>query len=83
MNPDSTAAFLAKLGSVFDVDPNSVTLDFAVADRWDSMAVLATIALIDEQFDVTVPVDGLTGCTSVAELLTLVSQNVDQRAHVE
>jgi len=82
MSPDSTAGFLAELASVFDVDSSVVTPDFAVGHRWDSMAVLATIALIDEQFDVTVPVDGLTGCTTVAELLTLVRQSVGQRAQV-
>jgi len=42
--------------------------------------VLSMIALIDEEFDVTVPVDDLTGCTSVADVLALVSDSIDQRS---
>jgi acyl carrier protein len=83
VNPEITAGFLAKLAGVFELDSSAVTPDFVVGERWDSMAVLATIALIDEQFDVTVPIDGLTGCTSVADLLTLVRHSVDQRAHAQ
>ena len=80
MNAESTTGFLARLAEVFEVDPAMVQPDFSVAGRWDSLAVLATIALIDEQFDVTVPIDELTGCTSVADLLALVSQSVEHRS---
>jgi acyl carrier protein len=80
MNPESTTRFLAKLAEVFEVDPGTVQRDFSVAGRWDSLAVLSTIAVIDEQFDVTVPVDELTGCTSVADVLALVSQSVEHRS---
>jgi acyl carrier protein len=80
MNPESTTRFLAKLAEVFEVEPGAVQPDFSVAERWNSMAVLLTIALIDEQFDVTVPVDELTGCTSVADVLALVGQSVEHRS---
>jgi acyl carrier protein len=80
MNPESTTRFLAKLAEVFEVDPGTVQPDFSVAERWNSMAVLLTIALIDEQFEVTVPVDELTGCTSVADVLALVGQSVEHRS---
>ena len=80
MNADKTTTFLAGLADVFEVDPGTVQSDFSVAERWDSLAVLATIALIDEQFDVTVPIDELTACRSVADVLTLIGQSVDQRS---
>jgi acyl carrier protein len=82
MNPEIPAGFLEKLAVVFEVDSTTVTPDFSVAERWDSMAVLAIVALIDEHFDVTVPIDGLTGCASVADVLNLVHQSVDERAQV-
>jgi acyl carrier protein len=80
MNAESTTGFLARLAEVFEVDPALVQPDFSVAGRWDSLAVLATIALIDEQFDVTVPIDELTGCASVADVLALVRQSVEHRS---
>jgi len=80
MNADKTTTLLAGLADVFEVDPGTVQSDFSVAERWDSLAVLATIALIDEQFDVTVPIDELTACRSVADVLTLIGQSVDQRS---
>jgi acyl carrier protein len=82
MSPDIPAGFLEQLATVFEVDSTAVTPDFSVAERWDSMAVLAIVALIDEHFDVTVPIDGLTSCASVADVLSLVQQSVDHRAQV-
>jgi len=80
MDAERTTGFLVRLAEVFEVDPATVQHDFSVAGRWDSLAVLATIALIDEQFDVTVPIDELTGCASVADVLTLVGQSVEHRS---
>ena len=65
---------------MFEVDANTVTPDFPLAARWDSVAVLTAIALIDEQFDVTVPPDELTRCASAADVLALVDQSVGLRA---
>jgi len=74
MDAEINRRFLAKLADVLEVDAARVRPDFSLADRWDSVTVLATMALIDEQVAVTVPPDELTRCTSVAELLTLVDQ---------
>ncbi|HEV8240565.1 MAG TPA: hypothetical protein VGS57_14445 [Thermoanaerobaculia bacterium] len=38
---------------------------------WDSMEVLATIALLDQLHGVTVPTDELVRCRSAGELATL------------
>jgi acyl carrier protein len=80
MDTDISTSFLAKLADVFEVDAATVHSDFALAERWDSVAVLATMALIDEQFGVTVAPDELTRCTSVPELLALVDQGVGLRS---
>ena len=76
MDAEVSKSFLAKLADVFEVDANTVTPDFPLAARWDSVAVLTAIALIDEQFDVTVPPDELTRCASAADVLALVDQSV-------
>jgi acyl carrier protein len=76
MDADISTSFLAKLADVFEVDAATVQSEFSLAERWDSVAVLATMALIDEQFGVTVAPDELTRCTSVTEVLALVDQGV-------
>ena len=80
MDAEVIRSFAARLADVFEADPSTVQPDFQIAERWDSVAVLATIALIDEQFGVTVPSDELTRCTSVAAVLALVGQSIDQRS---
>jgi acyl carrier protein len=68
------------LAEVFETDAEAMQPAFALGARWDSVAVLATMALIDEQFDVTLPPDELTRCTCVADLLSLVDQSVIVRS---
>jgi acyl carrier protein len=80
MDADISASFLAKLADVFEVDAATVQSDFSLSERWDSVAVLATMALIDEQFGVTVAPDDLTRCASVTDLLALVDQGVGLRS---
>lgn len=71
-------AFLTKLADVLEVNKEELNEEFILksGDNWDSMAVLATIAMIDEQFGVTVPTKELTGCTSVGALLELIGRNL-------
>lgn len=80
MDADISASFLVKLADVFEVDAATVQSDFSLAGRWDSVAVLATMALIDEQFGVTVAPDDLTHCTSVTDVLALVDQGAGLRS---
>ena len=80
MDADISTRFLANLADVFEVDAATVRTDFSLAERWDSVAVLTTMALIDEQFAVTVAPDELTRCTSVTEVLALVDQGVGLRS---
>lgn len=72
-------AFLAKLGDVLQVNGGELNQDFALtADNWDSGAHLAAIALIDEEYGITVPARDLTACKSVGALLELVRQTLQQ-----
>lgn len=74
------AAFLADMAEIIEVDdPSELTDDFALgADtNWDSMAVVATIAAIDEHFDVRVPGEALRNCGSIGELLQIIAGRVE------
>ncbi len=82
MDAEVRSRFFAKLAEVFEVDPHAIQPDFALAERWDSVVVLATIAAINEQFGITVPVDELTQSTSVAELLAVVAKSAGQPSAV-
>ncbi len=74
MNTDN---FLAKLAEVLQTDPSAVNAEFRLTPEiWDSVAVLATIALIDEEFCVTVPSKELNACPSVGALMQLIQRSV-------
>lgn len=50
----------------------AVTPAFSLADaEWDSLAVMSTVALIDEHSGATVSGDELSRCTTVAGVLDL------------
>lgn len=63
------------LAEILEVEPGDLTRDFALADAtWDSMAVVSTIALIDELYDETVSADALSDCTTVGDIEDLAKQ---------
>ena len=65
--------FFGKLADAFQVNESDINEAFALhSDNLDSMAVLDIIAVIDEQFGVTVPAKQLKECMSVGALLELV-----------
>ena len=70
-------AFLVALADVLQVSPEAIHAGLALTpDNWDSMAVLATLALLDEQLGITVPTQELKACTSVGALVDLVQRTV-------
>lgn len=57
------------LAEILEVDAGEVNRDFRLEDAtWDSMAVVSTIALIDELYDVTVSADALSECQTVGDI---------------
>lgn len=66
--------FLKKLSAILEVDATLLNeqfkLDYA---NWDSLTVMATIAAIDEHFDVSVGPKQLAACSSIRDLLALIS----------
>ena len=73
----TTNAFLKDLAEVLEVNPSELEGDFELTSEvWDSLTVLATIALVDEHFDIAVDGDDLMDCTSVASLLERIQTRV-------
>ena len=65
--------FFKRLAEIFDVPEDSVDLNYKLpAEAWDSIAVLAVTAAIDEIFDVVVSVKSIEKISTVAELMRLI-----------
>ncbi len=71
----NATAFLEDLADVLEVEPEELTPEFAFGEHnWDSLAVISSIALMDEHFDVTVEGRHLQNCGSPGELLALIQE---------
>ncbi|MEP6913754.1 MAG: phosphopantetheine-binding protein [bacterium] len=69
-------AFLVKLSAILEVGADEVNEQFKLDyGNWDSLTVMATIAAIDEHFDLTVSPKELAACSSVKDLLELIRAN--------
>ncbi len=65
--------FHAGLAEIFEVSEREITADFDLASHtWDSLAIVSTIALIDECFDKMVEGKALAACVTVGDIETLV-----------
>jgi acyl carrier protein len=65
--------FYEGLAEILEVDVDQVTPDLNLEEGgWDSLAVVSTIALIDDVYDVTVHPDRLGDCRTVGDIEALV-----------
>jgi len=71
--PEKTAAFLSALADALELEQSAVTptTTFSEID-WDSLAVISTIALIDDHFGVMISGQSISECSSISDLLTLI-----------
>jgi acyl carrier protein len=70
--------FLVDLADLLEVDESELVDSFELnGDNWDSVAVVSTIAIIDEHFDTTVDGKSLRNCSSVGELKQLIQSKVE------
>lgn len=70
--------FLNELANVLEVEAGSLTMETVLegTDKWDSLAVVATMAMLDEQFGVVVEARKLTAAKSAADVYALVAAEV-------
>lgn len=71
-------AFLQDIADLLEVDASSLNDSYELnEDNFDSVAVVSTIALIDEHFDLTVKGRELSNVKSIGELLALIAKAKD------
>lgn len=75
------SAFYEGLAEILELEPGEVSsatvLDESV---WDSLAVVSTIALIDEVYDLQINADALVECQTVGEIEALIGPAKGQAA---
>ena len=65
--------FYEGLAEILEVEPDQINAGFALDDsNWDSLAIVSTIALIDEVYDRSVNADALADCRTVGDIDHLV-----------
>lgn len=68
------SSFYEELAEILEIEPDEITADLRLEDTsWDSLAVVSTIALIDEQYDEAVSADALTSCETVGDIERLIT----------
>ena len=66
--------FIDGLAEILELEPAEITADLDLAaHNWDSLAVVSTIALCDECFDVMLNGQALTDCKTVADIEKLIA----------
>ena len=66
--------FRQGLAEIFEIEEDKVQPDLRLEDvSWDSLAIVSSIALIDEVYDISVSADALTSCETVGDIEHLVN----------
>ena len=62
-----------KIEEMLEIDENTLTLDTELnsLDEWDSVAILSTIVMLDEEFGKTIKGTDIKACKTVADLVNL------------
>ncbi len=61
--------FYEGLAEILEVDASEVNADLSLdKGNWDSLAIVSTIALIDEVYDKTISGETLESCQTVGDL---------------
>jgi acyl carrier protein len=68
-------AFLMKLAEVLEVKAEDLNDQFKLDYKnWDSLRVMATIAAIDQYFDILLSPEQLEACSSAKDLFALIKR---------
>ena len=55
-----------------DASEITATTNYRELEEWSSLIALSVIAMVDDEYDVTLKGDDITGCTTVEDLFNLV-----------
>jgi acyl carrier protein len=73
-------SFIENFADQFDeMDPSVLTpeTEFKQLEGWNSLVALSIIAMIDEEYDVTVKGNDITGATTIEDLFKTVQSKVE------
>lgn len=77
MSSEKISAFLLELAELLELDPGALTPITSFSDvEWDSLAIISTIALVDEHFGVMIPGQELSDCKGIPDVLALVNSTL-------
>ena len=66
--------FYEGLAEILEVETNEINAELELDEgSWDSLAVVSTIALIDDVYDVTVHPNALGDCKTVGDIEALIA----------
>ena len=65
--------FYEGLAEILEVETDHVNSGLELGDSWDSLAIVSTIALIDDVYDIQVRPEKLADCKTVGDIEALVA----------
>jgi acyl carrier protein len=75
---DKKAALLKELAGILEVEESELEEHFVLTEeRWDSLALISTIAAIDDLFGVSINGKELRDLKTVGEILSVVSRQTN------
>ncbi len=78
-NKDS---FLREMENILEMGENTLNLndEINLSGNWDSLAILAFIAMIDEKYSITISSDDISACLIVNDLKSLVEEKINNNS---
>lgn len=74
-------AFYEGLAEILEVEADEISPVTELEESvWDSLAVVSTIALIDEEFNLQISADSLAECRTVGDIEALIRSAKDRNA---
>ena len=68
-----TPSFKKSLAEILDIDVTDIDDDFDLDDSvWDSLAIISTAVLVDEEYSKTVDGEKLKACKNIKDLMMLI-----------
>ncbi|SHH77217.1 acyl carrier protein [Desulfofustis glycolicus] len=70
--------FLAAFEEVLEADPDTITESQKLADLdgWDSLTIMAFIAMVDEKFGMNIPPPEIVNAKTVGDLVVLLGDSI-------
>ncbi len=65
--------FYEEMADILEIEPSEAVPQHELGEAWDSLAIVSTIALIDELYDRSVSPDRLGECKTIGEIEMLAS----------